>query len=131
MDMKINFAGNNVVHAEIRGFTIATDAPTTPGGSVTAPSPVDLLLAALGNCTAYYVQHFCQQRDIPLDNISLSVNVTKDEEARKITAIEVAVNLPASFPEKYVDACLKACSQCTVKKYLLDPPMLSTVANYG
>jgi len=129
--MEIRFAGGRLIHAETRGYTISTDAPMAPGGTATAPSPVELLLAALGNCTAYYVMHFCEQREISLSDVSLSVNVTKDEEARRITDIEVSVNLPADFPDKYVDAILKACSQCTVKKYLLDPPNLSTVANVG
>ena len=129
--MEIKFAGGKLIHAETKGFTIATDGPTVPGGPVTAPSPVDLLLAALGNCTGYYVLHFCETREIPVDNISLSVNATRDEEARRHSAIEIAVNLPDDFPERYVEPLLKACSQCTVKKYLLDPPALSTVAKVG
>jgi len=62
MSMRIGFAGNKVVHAETKGFTITTDVPSEPGGRVMAPSPVDLLLASLGTRTSYYVLHFCEQR---------------------------------------------------------------------
>ena len=129
MTMKISFAGNKVVHAETKGFTIITDVPSSPGGEVTAPSPVDLLLASLGTCTSYYVLHFCQQRELSLDEVSLSLDVDRDEESKKITNIRMSINLPSSFPERYGDAILKAASQCTVKKYLQDCPTIETIFN--
>ncbi len=126
--MEIRFAGNKVVHAETKGFTIVTDVPSEPGGAVSAPSPVDLLLAALGTCTSYYVLHFCQQRDIPLDDVFLSVDVERDQESKRIAKILLSINLPASFPEQYLDAIVKAASQCTVKEYLQDCPAIETAA---
>lgn len=131
MSMNIRFAGERVVNAETKGFTITTDVPAELGGAVTAPSPVDLLLAGLGTCTSYYVLHFCRQREIPVDDIHLSVDVTREEETRRITDIVVSIHLPATFPEEYVNAVLKASSQCTVKKLMLDCPNLETVAVRG
>ena len=129
MDMKISFAGNKVVHAETKGFTIITDVPSEPGGTVTAPSPVDLLLASLGTCTSYYVLHFCEQRELALDSVSLSLDVDRDEESKRITKIKMNINVPSSFPERYLDAIVKAASQCTVKKYLQDCPEIETAAS--
>lgn len=129
MDMKISFAGNKVVHAETKEFTIITDVPSEPGGTVTAPSPVDLLLASLGTCTSYYVLHFCEQRDLSLDEVSLSLNVDRDEESKRITRIKMNINVPSSFPERYLDAIVKAAAQCTVKKYLQDCPEIETSAS--
>lgn len=127
--MKIRFAGNKIVHAETKGFTIITDVPSEPGGTVTAPSPVDLLLASLGTCTSYYVLHFCEQRELALDEVSLSVNVDRDEESKRITKIKIDISVPSSFPERYLDAIVKAASQCTVKKYLQDCPEIETAAS--
>ena len=126
--MEIRFAGNKIVHAETKGFTIVTDVPSEPGGEVSAPSPVDLLLASLGTCTSYYVLHFCQQREIPLDDVSLSLDVERDKDSKQITKILMSINLPGSFPEQYLDAVVKATSQCTVKKYLQNCPAIETVA---
>ena len=127
MLMSVRFAGKKVVEAEIKGFKILTDVPSEPGGAVTAPSPVDLLLAALGNCTSYYVLHFCEQRELPLDEVSLSINVGRDEETRMITDIHVAIHVPAEFPEKYVEPMLRSASQCTVKKLMQSCPTIETV----
>lgn len=129
MTMKISFAGNKVVHAETNGFTIATDVPSEPGGSVSAPSPVDLLLASLGTCTSYYVLHFCEQRGFSLDDVSLSLDVDRDDESKRIERIKIDISVPSSFPERYLDAVVKAASQCTVKKYMQDCPAIETVAS--
>jgi len=128
MTMKISFAGNKVVHAETKGFTIVTDVPSEPEGEVSAPSPVDLLLASLGTCTSYYILHFCEQRGLSLDNVGLSVDVDRDEETQRIARIRISVEVPSSFPERYLDAIVKAASQCTVKKYLQDCPVIETAA---
>ncbi len=127
MLMSIRFAGSKVVEAEIKGLKIVTDVPSAPGGAVTAPSPVDLLLAALGNCTSYYVLHFCEQRELPMDCISLSIDVDRDETSKMITDIRIAIHVPADFPEKYIDPMLRAASQCTVKKLMQNCPTIETV----
>lgn len=129
MTMKITFAGSKVVTAETKGFTIVTDVPSEPGGAVTAPSPVDLLLASLGTCTSYYVLHFCEQRELALDEVSLSLDVDRDEESKRITKIKINIHVPSCFPERYLDAIVKAASQCTVKKYLQDCPEIETAAS--
>ena len=131
MTMTIRFGGNKVVHAETKGFTITTDVPSEPGGAVTAPSPVDLLLASLGTCTSYYVLHFCEQHGMSLDDVSLSLDVDRDVESQKIAKIKIRINLPESCPERYFDAIVKAASQCTVKKYLQDCLAIETVASKG
>ena len=128
MSMKIRFAGDKVVHAETKGFTIVTDVPSELGGEVSAPSPVDLLLASLGTCTSYYVLHFCEQRGLCLDNVGLTLDVDRDDETQRIAKIRIAIEVPSSFPDRYLDAIVKAASQCTVKKYLQDCPAIETVA---
>ena len=120
--------GGKRVEAEHRGFTIRTDQPETEGGEGSAPGPFDLFLASIGTCTAYYVLAFCQRRDIPTDEIELTLNAIRNDEKRMIERIDISVHLPTSFPERYVDACLKSAAQCTVKKHLHDPPEIALSA---
>lgn len=127
MSMIIRFAGDRVVHAETKGFTLSTDVPSEPDGPVTAPTPVDLLLAGLGTCTSYYVLGYCRQRDLPLEGIHLSVDTARDPESRAFTGITVSIHLPLGFPEEHVDPILRASSQCTVKKLMENCPDLQTM----
>ena len=120
--MRIRFPGGKRVDAEYRGFTIRTDQPKARGGDGSAPGPFDLFLASIGACTGYYVLAFCQKRDIPTDGIELTMDVLRGEERPRVERIDIEVRLPESFPERYVDACLRSAEQCTVKRHLENPP---------
>jgi len=126
--MKIRFPGGMKVEAEVRGFTIDTDQSEASGGKGTAPSPFDLFLASLATCTGYYVLAFCRKRDIPTDEIELSMRTTNNEAKHLIERIDIDIRLPRSFPERYVDACLRSAEQCTVKRHLQEPPEIVLTA---
>ena len=129
--MKIRFPGGMRVEAEYRGHTIQTDQSEASGGEGSAPSPFDLFLASLGTCTGYYVLAFCRKRDIPTDEIELTMERVLNDENHLIERIDIVVHLPESFPERYVNACIKSASQCTVKKHLQDPPEIAIAARRG
>ena len=127
--MRVRHVGDRVVQAETKGFKITTDVPSEPGGDVTAPSPGDLLLAALGNCTFYYVLHFCRQHDVPLDDVWLSVDVDRNEETHRMEKIRMDIHLPEGTPDSHLNAVVRAAAQCTIKKYLQDCPEIETTAS--
>ena len=129
--MNIRFPGGMRVEAEYRGHTIRTDQSEASGGDGSAPSPFDLFLASLGTCTGYYVLAFCRKRDIPTDEIELTMGRVLNDENHLIERIDIVVHLPESFPERYVNACIKSASQCTVKKHLQDPPEIAIAAHRG
>jgi putative redox protein len=125
----VTFPGGKKVQAEYRGFVIQTDQSTASGGEGSAPSPFDLFLASLGTCTGYYVLAFCQKRDIPTDDIGLSMTLSRNDDRHLIERIEIAIHLPESFPERYVDACVKSAEQCAVKRHLHEPPAVTLTAS--
>jgi ribosomal protein S12 methylthiotransferase accessory factor len=127
--MRVTLPGGKRVYAEHGGHTIQTDQPQMAGGDGSAPSPFDLFLASIGTCAGFYVLAFCQKREIPTDEIELSVDFIRDKERHMVEQIDIAVSLPASFPERYVTACVKAAEQCTVKRHLQDPPTISLRAS--
>jgi len=131
MEMKVRFPGNRRVDAEFGGFTVQTDQLVAAGGDGTAPSPFDLFLASLATCSGYYVLAFCSKRDIPTDEITLDLSVVRDPERRMLSQVTIDIRLPASFPEQYVGACIKAASQCAVKKHLVDAPEIVLQASRG
>jgi putative redox protein len=127
--MKVSFPGGKLVQAEYRGFSIQTDQSEASGGTGSAPSPFDLFLASIGTCSGYYVMAFCQQRDIPTDEIELTLDMVRNDELHLIEQINVSVSLPESFPDRYVGACVKAAEQCTVKRHLQTPPNINLTAS--
>jgi ribosomal protein S12 methylthiotransferase accessory factor len=116
--MEIYFSGNKKVFADYSGFTIKTDQAPRSGGDGEFPEPFSLFLASLGTCAGIYVKVFCDQRGIPTDDIKLSQDMRFDPVRRIIGDIDLKINVPADFPEKYEQAMMQTASLCAVKKHL-------------
>ncbi|HOI86590.1 MAG TPA: OsmC family protein [Lentimicrobium sp.] len=126
--MKITFEGNKKVIADFNGRRIVTDQPVRAGGDGSAPAPFDLFLASLGTCAGIYVKSFCDQRGISTEGITLEQEMKFNPETHLISDLEIRINLPAGFPEKYRDAVVNSASLCAVKRHLHNPPAMKVVA---
>lgn len=125
MELTVTFPGGAQVAAQLNGTTILTDQPVADGGSGAAPTPYELFLASLATCAGYYVLAFCRQREISTDDISLSQRMEFDaypDGKRKLSRVVLDIRVPATFPEKYRNALVKAAEVCAVKRVLLNPP---------
>lgn len=116
--MEIVFEGGKKVNASFNGFTIKTDQSVHAGGEGSAPEPFALFLASLGTCAGIFVKSFCDQRDISTENIKLFQYMEFDPEKKIMGKIDIEINVPASFPEKYESAVINAASLCLVKRHL-------------
>ena len=96
--------------AKIRRFDLTIDEPPGLGGDDQGPSPVELMLAALGACQEITYRLYADRMGIPLDGVSVSVRghinlrgfLDVDEAIRPgFDAIEASVKLdsPASDDE--------------------------------
>lgn len=129
-EMIITFPGNKRVDAELAGHVIRTDQPAMGGGDGSAATPFATFLASIGTCAGIYVLGFCQMRGIPTDEIRLVQRMTS-KPTGQLAAIEIDIQVPESFPEKYHKSLVAAANACAVKKTLFDPPELyvQTVVN--
>ena len=123
--MAVTFPGGKQVTAHYDGFDIHTDQGVKSGGGGAAPEPYDLFLASLATCAGYYVLGFCDKRKIPMDGIRVVQSWSRDAQKR-LARIDLRIEVPASFPEKYHRALVRAASQCAVKKTLDSPPEIVT-----
>lgn len=122
MELEITFSGKKQVIAEVGEHRILTDQPVMAGGNNEGPAPFSLFLASIGTCAGIYVKSFCDQRGISTDGISLTQKHSFNPSTHMIEAIELKINVPDSFPEKYYDTLVKVADQCAVKKHLQNPP---------
>lgn len=121
-DMLITFGAGKRVNAEFGGFTIHTDQSAGHGGDGSAPEPFVLFLASIGTCAGIYVLSFCQNRSIPTDGIRLVQSHEYSESRQGIGKIEITIELPITFPERYKDAVVNAANLCAVKKHIQNAP---------
>jgi putative redox protein len=127
--MEIIFEGGKVVTAYSHGHIIKTDQPVHSGGQNSAPSPYELFLASIGTCAGIYVKSFCDNRNIPTENIKIIQTAEFDEETGLPTNIKLDIKLPADFPEKYKEAVISVAELCKVKKTMADPPVFEVVTS--
>lgn len=129
MEMQIDLAGNKRVKATYKGFTVETDQPASEGGDGSAPEPFDLFLASLGTCAGVYIVYFCEGRNIPTDNIRMTLRFERNEKSHLVERIAMDIHLPDDFPAKYRKAVIRAAEMCTVKRTLLNPPTIQVNAH--
>jgi putative redox protein len=120
--MEITFDGGKVITAHLNDHIIKTDQSVKSGGQNSAPAPYDLFLASIGTCAGIYVKSFCDQREIPSENIRIIQTVKFDSQTRLPDTIKLEIQLPADFPDKYKTAVINAAELCAVKKTINNPP---------
>jgi len=120
--MIVSFSGGKRVDASYDGFEIKTDQGVDSGGEGSAPEPFDYFLASLATCAGIYVLGFCQKRNIPSDDISLSQSWDREEKTNRLSNVRISIEVPSDFPDKYRKALVRAASQCSVKKTIENPP---------
>ncbi|MBN2800942.1 MAG: OsmC family protein [Deltaproteobacteria bacterium] len=125
MEFEISFPGGLRVDANVFGQVVPTDQPVMAGGSGSAPAPFTLFLASIGTCAGIYVLHFCKTRGIPTEGVRILQRIAGRPD-QTLGAVELEIEVPATFPEKYHSAILRAADQCAVKKVMENPPAFNT-----
>ena len=122
MEMIIDFPGGARVDAHFGPYTVNTDQPPNGGGEGSAPTPFALFLTSIGTCAGIYVLGFCKQRGLPTDGIRIKQQVITDSATGMVGKIDLEIQVPTTFPQKYLPSLIKSAELCAVKKHLEHPP---------
>ena len=118
MEMVIDFPGGSRVDAHFGAFSVKTDQP--PDAS--APTPFATFLASIGTCAGIYVLGFCQQRGLSTDGIRIIQRMHTNPFNGMVGKIDLEIQVPPNFPEKYAPALVRTAELCAVKKHFENPP---------
>jgi len=129
MEMIIDFPGGARVDAHFGPYTVMTDQPPQGGGEGLAPTPFAVFLASIGACAGIYVLGFCKQRGLPTDGIRIVQRTHSDPATGMVGQIDVEIQVPPSFPEKYLPSLVRSAELCAVKKHLERPPQFNVYTN--
>jgi ribosomal protein S12 methylthiotransferase accessory factor len=117
MELIIDFPGGSRVDAHFGQFTVATDQPPI----ASAPTPFAVFLSSIGTCAGIYVLGFCQQRGLPTDGNRIVQRIHSGS-GGMVEKIDLEIQVPETFPEKYRDSLIRSAELCAVKKHLEKPP---------
>ncbi len=111
------------VKISVSGHDIKGDEPISFGGNNLGPAPYDLLLAALGECTAMTIRWYANQQNFPLEKVEVKLSHQKMSDSSgkkgKIDVFEKQIiihgnNLTAEQRKKLIEISAK----CPVQKTL-------------
>lgn len=113
------------VTISVSGHTIKGDEPVSFGGGNVGPAPYDLLLAALGECTAMTVRWYAIQQKWPLEKVEVKLSHRKVDKVDTFEK-EVIIHgdaLTGEQREKLVNIAAK----CPVQRTLQSDVIINTL----
>lgn len=134
--MNNNNAPDIVVRGDARSFKqeiaagrhrLVADEPVSAGGGDAGPDPYDYLLAALGVCTSMTVGFYARRKQIPLENITVSlwhsrIHAKDCEECETregmVDRIDVEVKLTGALSAEQHTALMDIAAKCPVHRTL-------------
>jgi putative redox protein len=124
-EIVITLPGGRRVDAQVGAHVVRTDQPRDNGGDDLAASPFEVFLAAIGTCAGIFVQGFCAKRELSYEGIRIVERPRFHPESGALDAVELEIEVPPSFPERYRDALVRVVDQCSVKRAIQAQPTFS------
>jgi putative redox protein len=121
--------GASGYRADLRARThvFASDEPTAAGGTDTAATPYELLLGALGACTAMTLRFYADRKKWPLEGATVRLRTARshatdceqcESQPVGITTLEREVELRGSLSDEQRSRLLMIADRCPVKQSL-------------
>ncbi len=120
---------------EIGSHIIMADEPVESGGNDYGPNPYELLLASLGSCTSMTLRMYANQKQLPLDRISVQLNHQKkyykdcenaEKENAKLDFIDVNIVVYGDLTNEQRLKLLEIAKKCPVHRTLTSKISIDT-----
>lgn len=111
-------AMRHIIH--INGQAIAADATLAEGGEGSGASPHELYDAALGACKALTVLWYAQKRNIPVEDIGVTVTRDDSGERAGIYRLDTQLTVSGALSEEQTAELLRVARKCPVHKLMTE-----------
>jgi len=123
--LSVSFVAGESYLVSVRGHQLLVDQPFDSGGDDMAPSPVEVFVASLAACVAFYAGRYLTRHGESRNGLRVSAgfDMATGRPAR-VGAIWILVSAP-ELPAEARAAFQAVVSHCTVHNTLIRPPDIS------
>lgn len=124
MPMEIRLDEKYRFIATSREHEVVIDQPVTGGGTNRGMSPVELFIASLAGCVAYYAAYYMERNKIPSEGLRVDTDWDFEKKPYRISKVRMTIHLPSGFPPDKHEQLLAVCRGCTIHHTLTHEPLL-------
>lgn len=124
--MDVRFTTGESYEVAVRGHRVTVDQPPGSGGQDLAPTPVELFVASLATCVAFYAGRYLTRHGFGREGLGVSVDYRMaDDHPARVAAIRLTLRVPAGLPPGRRSALRAVASHCTVHNTLIQQPSVT------
>ena len=103
---------------KVRQHAFAIDEPVANGGEDEGVTPHDVYDSAVGACKAMTVLWYAQRKQIPVDDIHVTVDRDDSEERQGVYRLRVTIGLTGALTDAQRRELLAVAEKCPVHKLM-------------
>jgi putative redox protein len=111
-----SLAMRHIVH--VRNHVISVDGAVEEGGVDAGPNPHDLYDAALGACKALTLVWYAKRKNIPVEDIQISIDRDNSEERQGVYRLAASISLGGELTDAQRQELLAVAEKCPVQKLM-------------
>jgi len=108
------YEGNMLFSTCVGSHEVEVDSPLTMGGADRAATAPQMMIAALGSCSAMFAVQYCTQAGIDCEGLSVTVSFDAVQKPVHFHSFRITVELPNGVTGPRRKALIRAIEQCPV-----------------
>ncbi|MDG4766401.1 OsmC family protein [Solwaraspora sp. WMMD406] len=121
--MTVRHVAGEAYAVDVRGHRIVVDQPHGGGGAGEAPTPVELFVASLASCVAFYAGRYLTRHGWSREGLTVSARyVMATDRPARVTAVRIDIGLPPDLPAGRRAALRAVAAHCTMHNTMADAP---------
>ena len=125
MRMTVRYEQGTRFEVQSRTHRIVVDQPESEDGTDQGMTPVELFVASLTSCIAYYASTFLRRHVSDLTGLEVQSNWEYLENPHRIGAMHFVILIPHTLTESEKRGLLRTVEHCTVENTIKHNPSIS------
>ena len=118
MNLKVKYLEGTRFEISSRSHVIISDQPPSEGGTDQGMTPIELLVASLASCVAYYASVYLKRRIKNLNKFEVRSSWQYLEDPHRIGSINLTVISPSELTKPEINGLIRSVDHCTIKNTL-------------